>query len=203
MIAWLAEPHRDGNPSALRGQMIDAQFAALKVQFGVAPFQTETDAMQRLIADSEPGSWTEESLWAAGEGSIQLVFRSSGASSDASMYWPRNAPFPAPGPHYYERLVEQFPGSPLRPYAQWRLAECHRCRAVMQEKSESSPVAEQAPIISWYEKVQASPGSYPWAWTQLRLGMLRFAPENSSRQDHTFRPSPTGCPTAPRSRWRS
>jgi TolB-like protein len=174
VIAWLAEPHRDGKPSAPRSQIVDAQFAALKAQFGVAPFQTETDAMQRLIADSEPGSWTEESLWAAGEGSLQLVFRSSGASSDANMYWPRNAPFPAPGPHYYERLVEQFPESPLRPYAQWRLAECHRCRAVMQEKSESSPAAEQAPIISWYEKVQASQGSYPWAWTQLRLGMLRF-----------------------------
>jgi hypothetical protein len=178
VIAWLARPHRDGKPSATRSQLTDTQFAALKVQFGAAPFQTETDAMQRLIADSEAGSWKEESLWAAGEGSLQLVFLPIGRG-DARMQWPlRNAPSPVPGPHYYERLVEQFPESPLRPYAQWRLAECHRCLAVLQERSDGSPVPTVAPapaaIVSWYEKVRAPEGSHPWAWTQLRLGLLRF-----------------------------
>ena len=71
----------------------------------------------------------------------------------------------APKPEFFDRLVEQFPNSPLLPFAHWRRAECPR-RHVMRGWTSSSHSIDQPTfngLKSLYEKVEANEGSIAWA----------------------------------------
>ena len=132
--------------------------------------------MRRLVAEAKPGVWKEEAVWAAGESSLELTYSCS-PPYWAVYYGTRNdEPPPEPEPEHFERLVREFPQSPLRPYAEWRLADCKRRQAINRVHERYGPYAlrQPQPIAALFEKVEAPKGSYAWAWTQLRLGVLAF-----------------------------
>ncbi len=173
VISWLDEPHAQGTIASLRQPFVNAHRAGLLDQFCIKPRAELARAMDALIAEVPAGTWKEEALWAAGESHLQLF------------YFPRNKGQPAYGwpideprhteSRYYRQLVEQFPDSSLRPYAQWRLADC-KYRQLLDARwssVEDSPNDRQA-VVEAFLEVDAPKGSHAWAWSQLRAGSLLF-----------------------------
>jgi len=172
VISWLDEPHAQGTIASLRQPFVNAHRAGLLDQFCIKPRAELARAMDALIAQVPAGTWKEEALWAAGESHLQLF------------YFPRNKGQPAYGwpideprhteSRYYRQLVE-FPDSSLRPYAQWRLADC-KYRQLLDARwssVEDSPNDRQG-VVEAFREVDAPKGSHAWAWSQLRAGSLLF-----------------------------
>ncbi len=172
----------------MRKRFTDAQLVSLKVQFGTASSDDLTAAMEELAAEAGPGTWGEEALWVAGESSLRLTYRPCRGNDNPKLGWWSATDPPAPAPHYYQQLIDQFPDSPLRPYAQWRLAECKRCRPIYEAHSRSADVSRRAEAIPLYEQAEAPKGSYVWAWTQLRIGALHLQSGRVAEALEHFRP---------------
>ena len=95
--------------------------------------------------------------------------------------WPsygyrKGEPMPLPKSSYYERLVVQFPDSPLKGFAQWRVAECGYRPSTYYGTKQLAVLDEGARnfLIKQYEKVLAPTGTLPWALAQVRLGRVRY-----------------------------
>ena len=106
-----------------RTPFVETQLTAFKAKFGMLDYQAVRRSMEHLIAQAEPGVWKEEALWAGGEIPLELL---DGPASTAISSWKhyrllKEQRESAPGPDCYQRLIDEFPGSPLRPYAQWRV----------------------------------------------------------------------------------
>jgi TolB-like protein len=176
VTAWLTAPRDDapsgsGLPAAFRA----AHLVSLQVQLRLRPREDLTGAMDKLVAAARGDPWREEALWAAGEAFNELQWFL--LPNDTLYYqWFHPEGPPEPAPRYYQKLVASFPGSPLLPMARWRLAECARFRrlnAAIVDTDRSVPGRVPAPdAIPLYQAVNAPKGSYPWAWTQSRLGLL-------------------------------
>jgi len=176
-IAWLTETRSDDrNIDAQRALFQHAWQAARQFEGRALPRTQLTEAMNDLV-DQTQGEWKEEALWLAGEAHLRMYY----FYTKYHLRWPsygydREAGWLAPKPEFFDRLIEQFPNSPLRPFAQWRRAECPR-RQVMQGWTSSKHSINQATfnrLKSLYENVEANEGSIAWAWTQARLGKVHY-----------------------------
>jgi len=175
VVSWLLQPDQDdGDATGQRKQYVDAVAVSLQYEFQTVSREALSAAVEQLVANAQPGIWKEEVLWAAGESSLMLQY--FGGITNPSYSWRASTGLPAPAPEYYQRLIDEFPDSPLRPYAQWRLADCRR-RILFQSHSVASDLEA---AIAAFEKVEAEEGSYAWAWTQLRLGVLRWSSPNAA-----------------------
>ena len=172
VVAWLLEPHREGGPlSARREPFVAAQMAVLKTRFGLASRDSMFAALERLIAEAPAGDWKEEALWVAGEAMFGARYHPAGKGDTPRQTWRfrKEEPF-LPIADYHQRLIDQFPDSPLRPYAQWRLGEVKYCLM----NCYRIPVSDWATVAKQYEQVQADEGSHPWAWAKIGAGMFLY-----------------------------
>lgn len=178
-IAWLTgtRPQPEVEAIASKRQLFEPAWLAARQYEGRAlPREELTRAMNDLV-DQAKGQWKEEALWLAGEAHLRNYY----FYTKYHLHWPsygysRDEARPLPKPEYFERLASQFPNSPLRPFAQWRRAECLR-RDVLrgtQSRSDSVSSSEAGELTALYDAVEVDEGSIGWAWTQLRLGRINF-----------------------------
>ena len=173
VISWLDEPHAGGELDRRRQAVLDAHRAGLLDQFRVKPRAELATAMDDLIASAPAGTWKEEALWVAGESHLQAFYFPTGRGHP-TYAWPVDAPRHTES-RYFQQLVEQFPDSPLRPFAQWRLADCQRRQMLDARRSSADGAAsDQQAVIEGFLQVDAPPGSFAWAWSRLRVGSLLF-----------------------------
>jgi TolB-like protein len=169
VLAWLGE-RRTATPeiTAQRQRMLAAQHVARNVQYQLASRAELQAAIEHWVTTATPGVEREESLWAAGEAALQLAYEAHPYAMDrvrpAGDYPP---PLAATA---YRRLLAEFPDSPLKPYAQWRAADCARRAAIHAEHAPQQAAAAAAKLA----QVDAPEGSYAWAWTRLGLGQCRL-----------------------------
>ena len=173
VVTWLAEePRRDDDFDRQRKRLRDACQVALKVRARALPWESLSPAMDRLVSNSVAGVWREEALWVAGESFQHLCLFARGGKNP--LYGvPRDELLYA-SPKYYEQIIKGFPESALVPYAQWRLGECERRKQINENFRQSGSLIEvnPDPAIALYGQVRAAEGSYAWAWTHLRIGMM-------------------------------
>ena len=143
--------------------------------------------MQRLVDSAAPGVGKEEALWAAGEASLQLTHAPERGYGGPYAGWSNYRRPPEPAPQYYEQLIAQFPSSELLPYAQWRWAEAVRCQGIYRSGEQSALSPDLAEAIAAYGKVAAPEPSYPWAWAQLRTGLVCYRAADYARALQSFR----------------
>jgi TolB-like protein len=176
VVRWLTEPRPDDEElEDRRKPFVEALAASLRVQFGVVPRETLKDPLKKLVAEAEAGIWKEEALWTAGEASLRWMYLGDRDNLGFPAYYFLSAQGPPqPVPEYYQRLIDEFPQSPLRPLAQWRLADCRRRKAIADRFPELRRVtyADQGESIPLFEKVDAAKGTYPWAWARLWIGTI-------------------------------
>ena len=166
------------------------------------PYTDWTAGLNKLVNETE-GMWKEEALWLAGETHLRQHFRHQSN-------W-RNWPAPressdglrvAPEFDFYARLIEQFPETRLRQFAEWRQVECLR-RNSLQFSWRSSYISDSAAaeirrkLIARYEKVQAPEGSVPWAWVQLRIGRTYYCGNDYEKAAELYRSVSEVMPNGP------
>jgi TolB-like protein len=201
VVRWLTEPRLDDEElDDRRKPFVEALAASMRVQFGVVPRETLKDPLKKLVAEAEAGIWKEEALWTAGEASLRWAFLGRGDALQYSLYdyWSKDGP-PYPMPEYYQRLIDEFPQSPLRPLAQWRLADCRRRKAIADRFKElqRSTYADQGESIPLFQKVDAPKGSYPWAWARLWIGSIHAANGRHGEAAQFFREVAEAMPAGP------
>jgi tetratricopeptide (TPR) repeat protein len=104
----------------------------------------------------------------------------------------------APEFDFYARLIETFPDSQLRPFAEWRQAEClHRNSRASSYLSDSKASEIRKNLISRYEKVQAPEGSVPWAWAQMRIGRTYYNGKDYEKAAELYRSVSEVMPNGP------
>jgi len=173
VVAWLDEPHASGKIAQARQPFVDAHRAGLLDQFRVKPRAELAAAMDDLIASVPEGDWKEEALWVAGESCLQQFYlpRKTG---NPFYGWVVSEPRHVES-RYFQRLVEQFPNSPLRGLAQWRLADCKYRQLLDAGRSSSTvPATDRQAVIDAFLRVDAPQGSHAWAWSRLRVGAILF-----------------------------
>jgi tetratricopeptide (TPR) repeat protein len=139
------------------------------VQSRALPWSAMRPVFETLIKSAPDDITREESLFAAGEACHQWVYSSSGIHLNHPSYGKTSGNTSAAleaNPKFHQTLVQQFPGSPLRPYAEVRAADCLRRNATFQEPRVWKPV------IVAYEKIKTVPGTYPWIWQNLATASL-------------------------------
>jgi len=201
VVRWLTEPRLDDEElDDRRKPFVEALATSMRVQFGVVPRETLKDPLKKLVAEAEAGVWKEEALWTAGEASLRWAFLGRGDALQYSLYdyWSKDGP-PYPVPEYYQRLIDEFPQSPLRPLAQWRLADCRRRKAIADRFKElqRSTYADQGESIPLFQKVDAPKGSYPWAWARLWIGSIHAANGRHGEAAPFFREVAEAMPAGP------
>jgi TolB-like protein len=193
VLKWLAA--QDNAPAthwARRERMLAAQTMARRAQCELASPDELRPAMDRWIAEAEPGMEREEALWAAGEASLQTVHNVKLAWAIHEK-WPHGAYPPPMAADYFRRLPAEFPNSPLKPYAQWRLADCARRAAFHATRDPyydtmfgvTRAPQRAAAAAAELAKLQLPEGTYPWAWNRLGLGqcyLLAGAPAAAAKQ---------------------
>ena len=172
VLAWLDEPVLQAEDLAHRRRLLEACAVVRSAQAEVVSWSEMKSALSRLVDSTSTDFWKEEYLWAAGEALQQLVYFPSGRH----LRWPTYREVDVEGfgadPEFYRRLVAQFPASPLRPYAQWRVGECARRVSSTRTERRRGKFYDREPTVArpLYEAVDAEPGTHAWAWTRLRLG---------------------------------
>jgi formylglycine-generating enzyme required for sulfatase activity/TolB-like protein/tetratricopeptide (TPR) repeat protein len=213
VLTWLTEPrHHEAAHDRWRQIWREAQMTARKAQAHVVPAKRRlipwnkmAPAFERLISAAPDAIAREESLWLAGEAFQQMGFfyyDSSGVKPRPPLaysnygYDVRNDPLLSE-PRYYRELLRQFPDSPLRPYAEWRLAECERRNNYVSGLPlviANLPRAHR--LLEEYQKVNAPARSYARTWTNLRRGAVHFAigefEDAASRFQEVAETMPTG-----------
>ena len=175
VLAWLSEPaENDAELAELRKRFTAARQVSFRNILGLATDKDLEASMDQLVADTKPAIWREEALWTAGEAFLQSFFEEGRRgpvrlrAGELMKHFEDDSRDPQPA--YFQRLVAEFPDSPLRPFAQWRLAECQR-RLQMTSRR---PRRDGDAAAKLYEGIDAPPGSYAWAWAEFRMGQARF-----------------------------
>jgi hypothetical protein len=172
VIAWLGEPSPgQGAVRRLPDDFVKAHRAALEVQLQVRPREELSRILDAFVAASGPRR--EEALWLAGEAEKPMPWAHSWNSLIYG--WLHDSP-PTLDPRHFEELVRSYPGSALRPYAQWEIAEYARINlyydaARNHELDDGRPLPIEG-LSAAFAKVDAPKGSYAWAWARIRLGMI-------------------------------
>lgn len=180
-IAWLTGS-RDNDEEIERHRQAFARawLASLQVEAQALPRESLVPVMNRLVKDASAGTWKEEALFVAGEPFLrQVYFPSKNYLSNPAYGFPLATGRLDPQPHYYSQLIEQFPNSPLRPFAQWRLADCEKRLIDNNREREAHNAAKRLSddLGKMYEQVEAEDGSLLWAWKHLRLGVYHYERE--------------------------
>lgn len=176
VLKWLLAPPEtpDERVAEQRQRFVDAQMQGLRYQFRRASRQEMMDAVQRLVDGAGGDFWQEEALWAAGEASRYAMYFPHENRRGPEYWYGQQAP-PEPQTEYYQRLLESFAGSPLLPYAQWRLAECERFKDAQYGRMLIGTTAtHKQSALALFEQVEAPSGSFAWAWTKLASGRTRL-----------------------------
>ena len=201
VVRWLTEPRPDDEElEDRRKPFVEALAASMRVQFGVVPRETLKDPLKKLVAEAEAGIWKEEALWTAGEASLRWMYLGDRDNLGFPAYYFLSAQGPPqPVPEYYQRLIDEFPQSPLRPLAQWRLADCRRRQAIADRFKVLRRVtyADQGESIPLFEKVDAAKGTYPWAWARLWIGTIHAYDGRMAEAAAQFREVAEVMPTSP------
>ncbi len=124
---------------------------------------------------AESGMEREEALWFAGEAWLQriyctCVFDKPECEVAHSIDLDIND-LNLPNRSFFKSLLEEFPDSPLRPFAQLRLAACQRRSHVVANGNPRNDKPFE-PILAELNKVEAPEGSYAWAWKHLYSGVF-------------------------------
>lgn len=205
VVGWLIEPEKERHSRPLQQEFAAANQVAREVMLNVRPQQDLRVAMDHLIASADDRELGEEAIWVAA-----LAFD--------PYYWARNcdanrkrflglnkgqSPRPL-APEYFELLLQQYPDSELRPYAEWFLADTKRREAVAKQFDPAGcmgyhqfrfySVEESLP---WYEKLTPAKGTYPWAWKHIRLGQQQYATGEYDRCMGSVRDVIEVMPTGP------
>jgi formylglycine-generating enzyme required for sulfatase activity/TolB-like protein/tetratricopeptide (TPR) repeat protein len=191
----------------------EAQMTAWKAQAQVEPparrlipWNEMGPVFERLISAAPDDVAREESLWLAGEAFQQMGFLSVGKtgteprpvlSYPAYGYNPQSDPLLGE-PRYFRELIQQFPDSPLRPYAEWRLAECTRRNGQARAATQifTDPSAGRR-LLREYRQIQAPDRSYARTWTNLRLGAIQYALGEFGKAALYFQEIAEAVPTGP------
>jgi len=192
VLSWLLQPSENGMLTEQQRQLFqDAQLVNLKKQYRLLPYESLAPAMDRLVAGATAGTCKEEALWAAGEAFQYLMYFGSAEAYERVVHSvPRGMDVPAPILTHYEQLIDQFPKSPMRPYAEWRLADSQRSPSgarLYASRGGAMATEGRKAGIALYRKVDASEGSYLWAWRELRVGVLLFQMRDYSSALKHFR----------------
>jgi tetratricopeptide (TPR) repeat protein len=214
VLGWLTERQSRGAEHE-RWQKLrrDAEMTAWKAQARVEPasmrlipWKEMGPAFDRLISSAPDVIAREESLWLAGEAFQQMGFFHDGNTGGETRrpltynsYGYNITPDPLLSePRYYRELVQQFPDSPLRPYADWRLAECARRNGlILTEPQVVTDFSQGRKLLQEYGKVKAPAGSYARTWTNLRVGAIHFALGAYRRAVPHFQEIAETVPTGP------
>ena len=215
VVRWLTESRpRDTQYEPWRQSWREAQMTAWKAQAHVEPASQRLipwaemkPILERVVSEAFDDTSREESLWLAGEAFQQMGFYHygpTGAEPRPHLSWTAYGYDPLkdtpllPEPEYYQRLIQQFPESPLRPYAQWRLAECaRRSKYVKLSLQIYSHVIPPTKLIARYEQVEAPEGSYARAWNNLRMGAIYLTTQNYAKAIPCFRDVIESMPNGP------
>lgn len=170
VVRWLSEPQADSaGVTRWKRELTSAHLTARIVQSRALPWSSMRPAFEALINGAPDDVTREESLFAAGEACHQWIYTSTGIHLNHPSYGKTSGNTSAileADPKFHQTLVQQFPGSPLRPYAEVRAADCIRRNATFQEPRVWKPV------IAAYEKIKTRPGTYPWVWQNLATASL-------------------------------
>jgi WD40 repeat protein/tetratricopeptide (TPR) repeat protein len=160
-LAWLSKRDTAGaEPDESRARLRTVLTDVRRFENTASDLDQVVDAFEDLI-DNADGEAKEDALWLAGESFLRLYHQHARSSSVA--FFSNDQKTEVPGIKYYERLIQQFPDSALRPFAEWRRAECIRRASLGHER-----------LIAEYSKINAPKGSPTWAWTQSRVGSLHW-----------------------------
>lgn len=178
VVNWLAPPgERDakgqdqGGDAAARRRILAAHDVALRYELHILPREALVEAMNGLVANAAGDPWTEEALWIAAQSINDGRFFHTDAP-DILFGCIKGEPPPVPDPSSYQKLADRFPTGALAPYARWWVAECLRRRNLV--TSSQDQLTSMTELMALYEKVKAPPNTRAWAWSQLRLGWLRY-----------------------------
>ena len=188
LLKWMLSPvESTANPQIDAAAWRSAAAAVRSVQARVKWPSELPAVLEDLVSRAAPHSVErEEALWFAGEASQGFMyFFTSGVDAGFSGIeyalgperdWPSQ-------PEYYDRLINEFPNSPLLDLAQFRRADALRRRnASDHARGASQGDGPFPPIIRALEKVESEPGRPAWAWQQLRLGRLKQAAKPKSAE---------------------
>ena len=200
LIGWLAAPHHRGaDLDRWRNELGEAHLAAAKVQAKIVSWNTLSPILDRLIENAPDPVAREESLWMAAEAYQQSCYE----PGQGHLLYPNYGNFdgrrPDGGSAYYAKLDSQFSDSPLRPFAQWRRAECLRRSLYDENSSRRATSGKRAPVdpIATFEKVSAPAGSFAMFWSQLCLGRLHLMREQYREAAEQFRSVAENAPSGP------
>jgi WD40 repeat protein/tetratricopeptide (TPR) repeat protein len=189
-IDWLTESRPESNAIAeRRAEFEPAWRSAREYEAQAVNREQMSDAMKRLV-DNTSDEWKEEALWLAGEAHLRMMhFDQRYPLLRAPYGYQAGGEMPLPKAEYFNRLVEQFPNSPLLGFAQWRLAECEYRPVVYHGSRRLADLDDdtRTALVSKFEKVTAAEGSLPWAWTQARLGRIEYWAGNLNEAAERYR----------------
>jgi WD40 repeat protein/tetratricopeptide (TPR) repeat protein len=189
-IDWLTESRPEDKAIVdQRAEFEPAWRSAREYEAQAITREEMTAAMKKLV-DSSAAEWKEEALWLAGEAHLRMTyFDQRYPLRRASYGYSLDAEMPLPVPEYFSRLIEQFPNSPLRGFAQWRHAECDYRPVVYHGSKQLGELDDESRqrLIDGFEKVTSPEGSLPWAWSQARLGRIEYWAINFSGAAERYR----------------
>jgi TolB-like protein len=159
VLTWLAGDKVQA-ASTERQRMLAAQAVAWKALHRFAKVSELQTAMDRWIVEAAPGADREEALWGAAEAAL----RCGSPQEPREFTWPEYPPELAW--RCLRRLRDEYPQSPLKPFAEWRLADCWRRRAMSTDYRPGQYLKAAAELA----KVEVPEAGYPWAWNKLGLG---------------------------------
>ena len=215
VVRWLTEPQkRDAKFAAWRKIWNEAQQTAWRAQAHVEPSRLRlipwdemSLSLERAVKSAPDSIAKEESLWMAAEAFQQMGFYhfgETGAEPRPALTYPAYGYNPQKGTpllpevKYYQLLIQQFPQSSLRPYAEWRVAECsRRSRFVSGTPQAISTVDDVQKLIAEYEKVKVPARSYSLAWKNLRLGSIAICMEDYKGAIPRFQQIVDALPSGP------
>lgn len=196
VVRWLIQPqNRDSKFVTWRKSWVEAQQTVWRAQahvepasMRIVPWEEMGPTLERVVKNAPDSMAKEESLWMAAEAFQQMGFYhfgESGAEPRPPLTYPAYGYNPLkktpllPEVKYYQLLVQQFPQSVLRPYAEWRVAEClRRSGYVSGAPQVISTVTGVEKLVSEYEKIDVPPRSYAHAWKNLRLGAIAISSDD-------------------------
>ncbi|MEX1233119.1 MAG: CsgG/HfaB family protein [Planctomycetaceae bacterium] len=175
VVSWLEEcPERSSEFRKWKSDLAEAHWTAWKVHAQVFKWSEMAAPFERLIESAPDEVTREESLWIAGESSLNLTC----FAENQHLMWPtyslKIGAVHDPESRHYRRLMELYPDSDLFHYAAWRFAECERIQT-MYRVAAGHRNWDRAGIrdaMSLYGKASAPQGTHPWAWSRLMQATL-------------------------------
>lgn len=205
-LHWLREPReRDESFAEWRQEWQAAARSFLQAQARIMPpderiveWDDVPQIFDRLVANAPNAELRELSLWTAGECALESGYYNWGASplgyraQRSPLSWPRASRrlhdvSLLTETRFFKRLVDDFRDSPLRAFAQYRLAYAESVqRNPYSDRNFGPKVSELVrSLAAPFEEFELQPGTLPHAWAKLDAGGLYFVIDDIERAaDH-------------------